>query len=104
MNNSQPSFDALLPREMAQRAESIGASKADMQAMTMFSLATIWIRTGLMPRWLGFVTFLLGLTLLVVVDYSPWVTLVFPAWVVLISLFILWLRLRHPDVQILSAD
>ena len=41
MNNSQPSFDALLPREMAQRAESIGASKADMQAMTMFSLAVL---------------------------------------------------------------
>jgi len=41
MNNSQPSFDALLPREMAQRAESIGASKAEMQAMTMFSLAVL---------------------------------------------------------------
>ncbi len=41
MNNSQPSFDALLPREMAQRAESIGASKADMQAMMMFSLAVL---------------------------------------------------------------
>ncbi len=75
-----------------------------MAGMTMFSLATIWIRTGLMPRWLGFVTFLLGLTLLVVVNYSPWVTLVFPAWVLLISLFILWMRLRHPDVQILSTD
>lgn len=75
-----------------------------MAGMTMFSLATIWIRTGLMPRWLGVLTFLLGLTLLVVVDYSPWVTLVFPAWVLLISLFILWMRLRHPDVQILSTD
>lgn len=74
-----------------------------MAGVTMISLATIWIRTGLMPRWLAVLTFLLALALLVVVNYSPWITLVFPVWVLLISLFILWMRLRHPDVQILAA-
>ena len=75
-----------------------------MAGVTMISLATIWIRTGLMPRWLAVVTYLLALALLVVTNFSPWVTLVFPAWVLLLSLFILWMRLRHPDVQILSTD
>jgi hypothetical protein len=75
-----------------------------MAGVTMISLATIWFRTELMPRWLAVLTFVLALALLVVVNYSPWITLVFPAWVLLISLFILWMRLKHPDVQILTAD
>jgi hypothetical protein len=75
-----------------------------MAGVTMISLATIWLRTQLMPRWLAVVTYSLALALLVVVNYSPWVTLVFPAWVLLISLFILWMRLKHPDAQILAPD
>lgn len=55
----------------------------------MISLATIWIRTRLMPRWLAGVTYLLALILLLVVSRSLWITLVFPAWVCGISLFIL---------------
>lgn len=75
-----------------------------MAGVTMISLATIWFRTGLMPRWLTVTTFLLALALLVVVNFSPWITLIFPAWVLLISLFILWMRLKHPDVQILASE
>jgi hypothetical protein len=74
-----------------------------MAGVTMISLATIWIRTGLMPRLLAVMTYLLALVLLVVTSYSPWVTLFFPAWVLLISLFILWMRVKHPDVQILAS-
>jgi hypothetical protein len=55
----------------------------------MISLATIWIRTRLMPRWLAVVTYLLALTLLLVVSRSLWITLVFPAWVCGISTVIL---------------
>ncbi|CAN5622105.1 hypothetical protein BH11ACT6_BH11ACT6_36110 [soil metagenome] len=55
----------------------------------MISLATIWIRTGLMPRWLAILTYLLAATLLVVVSRSLWITLVFPAWVGTISVFLL---------------
>jgi len=75
-----------------------------MAGVTMISLATIWLRTGLMPRWLAVVTYILALALLVVVNYSPWITLVFPAWVLMISLFILWIRFKHPDVQFLTSD
>ena len=55
----------------------------------MISLTTIWIRTRLMPRWLAVVTYLLAVVLLLVVSRSLWITLVFPAWVCGVSMFIL---------------
>ena len=73
-----------------------------MAGMTMISLATIWIRTASMPRWLAVITYLLALALLVVVNYSRWITLVFPAWVILISLFILWMQYKHLDAQMVA--
>ena len=60
-----------------------------MAGVFMISLGTIWLRTGLMPRWLAVATYLLALALLVVVSFSLWVTLVFPAWVTVISAYIL---------------
>ncbi len=60
-----------------------------MAGVFMISLGTIWLRTGLMPRWLVFVTYAFALTLLVVTSFSLWTTLVFPAWVLLVSLLIL---------------
>ena len=67
-----------------------------MAGVTMISLATIWLRTGLAPRWLVWVTYALALALLLVVNFSLWVTLIYPGWVLLISLFILWLRFKNP--------
>jgi hypothetical protein len=75
-----------------------------MAGVTMISLATIWLRTGLAPRWLVWATYALALALLLVVNFSLWVTLIYPAWVFLISLFILWLRLKNPDAQILTSE
>ncbi len=67
-----------------------------MAGVTMISLATIWLRTGLAPRWLVWVTYALALALLLVVNFSLWVTLIYPGWVLLISLFIFWLRFKNP--------
>lgn len=60
-----------------------------MAGMFMTSLAVVWFRTRLVARWLTFVTFALALTLLVVISYSLWVTLIVPAWTLLVSLYIL---------------
>jgi hypothetical protein len=60
-----------------------------MAAIFMTSIATIWLRTGLMPRWLIVVTYLLAFLLLVVISLNLWVTLVFPAWVFFISVRLL---------------
>jgi len=55
----------------------------------MISLATIWLRTRTMPRWLVFFTYALALVLLVSISLSVWFTLVFPAWVLVISVHML---------------
>jgi hypothetical protein len=60
-----------------------------MGSVLMLSLSTIWLRTGLMPRWLVAATYLVALTMLVVISLNLWVTLLFPAWVLTVSLYIL---------------
>src|SRR6185437_5110535 len=60
-----------------------------MGAVFMISLATIWLRTGLMPRWLVIVTYLVALGLIVASDISMWLTLAFPIWVLVVSVLLL---------------
>jgi hypothetical protein len=55
----------------------------------MISLATIWLKTGLMPRWLVIVTYVLALGLLLSSDISMWITLAFPVWVLVVSALLL---------------
>ena len=69
-----------------------------MAAVFMISLATIWLKTGLMPRWLVAVSYLVALGLLVAGDVSMWLTLAFPAWVLVVSVLIL-LRAGYIDEQ-----
>jgi len=60
-----------------------------MAAVFMISLATIWLKTGLMPRWLVAVSYLAAVGLLVSSDISMWLTLAFPVWVLVVSVLLL---------------
>jgi hypothetical protein len=60
-----------------------------MAAVFMISLATIWLKTGLMPRWLVAVSYLAAVGLLVASDITMWLTLAFPVWVLVVSLLLL---------------
>ena len=60
-----------------------------MAAVFMMSLATIWLKTGLMPRWLVAISYLVALALLIAGEVSMWVTMAFPAWVLVVSGLIL---------------
>ena len=60
-----------------------------MAGVLMFSLGTIWRHTRLMPRWLVGLTYLLASSLLLVVSLNLWITLLFPAWVLLVSVYVL---------------
>jgi hypothetical protein len=60
-----------------------------MGAVFMISLATIWLKTGLMRRWLVIVTYLLALGILFASDFSMWMTLAFPVWVLIVSVLLL---------------
>jgi hypothetical protein len=69
-----------------------------MAAVFMISLATIWLNTGLMPRWLVAVSYLVALGLLIAGDVSMWLTLAFPVRVLVVSALIL-LRAGYIDDQ-----
>jgi hypothetical protein len=60
-----------------------------MAAVFMMSLATIWLKTGLMPRWLVGVTYLVAAGLLLASDVTMWLVLAFPIWVLVVSLLLL---------------
>jgi hypothetical protein len=56
-----------------------------MAAVFMMSLATIWLKTGLMPRWLVVVSYLVAVALLIASDLSMWLMLTFPIWMLVVS-------------------
>jgi hypothetical protein len=67
-----------------------------MAGVFMISLGSIWLRTGLMHRGWALVTYVLALVLLLSVSYSQWVPMIFPGWVLAVSIYILYLNLRKP--------
>jgi len=60
-----------------------------MAAVFMMSLAVIWWRTRLLPRWLAVLSYLMALALIIAADTSMWLTLVLPTWVLIVSVFYL---------------
>ncbi|MGV9798852.1 hypothetical protein ACWDTP_12430 [Mycobacterium sp. NPDC003449] len=60
-----------------------------MAAVFMISLATIWLKTGLMPRWLVVATYVVAVVLLLAGDLSMWLALAFPVWVLGVSVLLL---------------
>ena len=60
-----------------------------MAAVFMVSLATIWLKTGLMPKWLVIATYLVALGLILASDVSMWLALAFPIWVLVVSVLLL---------------
>jgi hypothetical protein len=65
-----------------------------MAGVFVISLGTIWLRTGLMPRWLTFMTYFFALILMLSNTLNLWMVLVFPCWVLVISLYILFINLK----------
>jgi hypothetical protein len=60
-----------------------------MAAIFQLSQASLWMRTGVMPRWMALLTIVVALVLLFAFTRSWWVVLAFPAWVLLVSAYIL---------------
>jgi hypothetical protein len=70
-----------------------------MAGVFMISLDTIWLQTRVVPRPFVFVTYALALLLLVAISFSLWMILIFPAWVFVISVYILRVSLRGKDAE-----
>ena len=58
-------------------------------AVFTMSTATITLRTQVVPRWIGMLGFAVAVVLLVSVGLTVWVELLFPAWILLLSVDIL---------------
>ena len=73
-----------------------------MASVFMISVGTIWLRTRTMPRPFTVITYATALVLMVTVSYSVWIVLLFPAWVLIISVYILFGNLRgaRSDVSV----
>ncbi len=63
-----------------------------MAAVFTLSVSTLGLRTSAMPRWVSFVGYAVALVLLFAAGEHKWSQLLFPAWVLLVSLVILFTR------------
>jgi len=66
-----------------------------MAAVFMISTSTVVIYTGIAPRWIAFIGYLLASVLLIGSYYIGWSFAVLPIWVLLISVYILVDNLRR---------
>ena len=66
-----------------------------MAAVFMISTSTLAIRTGIIARWLAFLGYAFALFLLLSGRYIEWILMLFPIWVLLISIYILIDNLRR---------
>ncbi len=67
-----------------------------MAAVFMISTSTVLIYTGIVPRWIALLGYGLAIVLLIGSYYIHWSVAVLPAWVLLISAYILIDNLREP--------
>ena len=76
-----------------------------MAAVFTISTATIGLRTGFMPRWIGWSGYAVALVLLLAIGVTPWVRVLFPLWILLLSLDTLVesLRRRHAEGELPSS-
>jgi hypothetical protein len=67
-----------------------------MAGVFMISTSTLSLRTGIAPRWMAYLGLALALFLLLSLGFFYWAPLVFPLWVLLISVHILVVNLGRP--------
>ncbi len=68
-----------------------------MAGVFMMTTCTLALRTGIFRRWMAYLGLALALFLLLTFGYTYWAILVFPLWVLLISLHILLANLGQSD-------
>jgi hypothetical protein len=76
--------------ETAQGLISVYAMR--MAAVFTISVSTVGIRTAGLPRWVSYLGYLMALVLLVAAAEQRWTQLVFPSWVLLVSVVLLVVR------------
>jgi hypothetical protein len=70
-----------------------------MAAVYMLSIGSLWTRTKVVPRWLIIVTYVVGLGFLLFAGILREARFLFPAWVLVVSVYILILNYRLSHEQ-----
>ena len=74
-----------------------------MAAVFMISTSTLAIRTGIIARWIAFLGYAFALSFLLSGRYIEWILMLFPLWVLLVSIYILIDNFRRlPQVAAIS--
>ena len=63
-----------------------------MAAVFTLSVSTVGLRTAAFPRWVSYLGYAVALVLLVAAGEHKWAQMAFPAWVLLLSVVILFTR------------
>lgn len=79
--------------------EIIGNYALRISGIYMTAIATIWIRTGVMPRWLIIITYVLAIGFLVAAQSLREARFIFPVWVFVVSIYILIINYRRTHEQ-----
>ena len=66
-----------------------------MAGVFMISTSTLALRTGIVPRWMAYLGFVCAAFLLLSLGFFYWAPVIFPLWVLLISVYILVANLRR---------
>ncbi len=67
-----------------------------MAGVFMISTCTLSLRTGIIPRWMVFLGYALALILILSMGFFIWASIIFPLWILLISVSILQENLSKP--------
>jgi len=76
-----------LGRQVVGAALNVFAIK--MAGVFLISTSTVILRTGILPRWIAFLGYACALVLLVSITNWPWISLLFPLWILVLSIRIL---------------
>ena len=69
-----------------------------MAGVFMFSTCTIGLKRAIFPRWIAYLGYGCAVVLLLIITNWPWIALVFPLWILLLSAYLLVADFRgHHD-------
>jgi MFS family permease len=77
----------------------VGDYALRMAGVYMMAIGTIWTRSGIMPRWMTIITYVLALGFLLAAGWAREARFIFPVWVFVVSIYILILNYRSTHEQ-----
>jgi hypothetical protein len=82
--------------------EMMNTYAVKMAGVFMISTCTLFLRLKLAPRWMVILGYALALFLLLSIGFISWISLVFPLWVLLLSVYILIENFRRRPANAVS--